>query len=246
MKLDPTTPLTVGRDRACALSIQSDDVSRRHARIEANDGSWRIVDEGSTNGIFVNDERVKSARLGPGDRIYVGDTVLDVGGGDGPPVIVETEYRATPFDGLTGLYNRRHLLARLDAALATDQRPLAVLWLDVDGMRAVNDEHGHPAGDQLLILLATRLRALVDEGALVARYGGDELVVVAPDRDVTAAAAWGASLCAQLGEHALDVGGRSISAHVSVGVAEAGADTRSAKELLRMAEDDLLANRQER
>ncbi|NRF65468.1 GGDEF domain-containing protein [Aquincola sp. S2] len=85
-------------------------------------------------------------------------------------------------DPLTGLANRRGLHAALDHALprATPQRQVAVFLLDLDGFKAVNDQHGHEAGDELLVAVARRLQASVrsDAGDLVARLGGDEFVIV--------------------------------------------------------------------
>ena len=85
-------------------------------------------------------------------------------------------------DPLTGLANRRGLQAALDRALprATPQRLLALFLLDLDGFKAVNDRHGHEAGDELLVAVARRLEANVrsGDGDIVARLGGDEFVIV--------------------------------------------------------------------
>jgi len=84
-------------------------------------------------------------------------------------------------DSLTGLANRRLLLELLDTALARgarDDTPLAVLFLDLDGFKAINDVHGHDAGDTVLCETARRLLSIVRGADVVARLGGDEFVVV--------------------------------------------------------------------
>lgn len=85
-------------------------------------------------------------------------------------------------DGLTGLANRILLMDRLSSALAQVARggTVAVLFIDVDDFKPVNDRLGHAAGDRLLVALAERLRSSVRPGDTVARLGGDEFVVVCP------------------------------------------------------------------
>ena len=89
-------------------------------------------------------------------------------------------YRAE-HDALTGLPNRNQLLTRLGAAVidaSGARHPVAVGFLDIDGMKRVNDTLGHAAGDELLVAVARRLASSVRAGDTVARLGGDEFVVV--------------------------------------------------------------------
>jgi diguanylate cyclase (GGDEF)-like protein len=98
-------------------------------------------------------------------------------------------------DPLTGLPNREYLLAHLDNALADISDPsraesgssVAVLFADLDGFKLINDSWGHDVGDQLLILVARRMRSSVRSSDLVARIGGDEFVIAIVDPDPTAA-----------------------------------------------------------
>ncbi len=97
-------------------------------------------------------------------------------------LLVHTELVAR-IDDLTGLPNRRHFYDEIRAMLARRGRTggdLALLLIDLDRFKAVNDVHGHPAGDQLLRLAAERLRTTARAGDLVARLGGDEFALVAP------------------------------------------------------------------
>lgn len=88
------------------------------------------------------------------------------------------------YDALTGLPNRVLLADRLKQAMARSHRSghsLAVLYLDLDGFKAVNDQHGHDTGDQLLVNISHRLKEVLREGDTIARIGGDEFVVVMVD-----------------------------------------------------------------
>ena len=94
-------------------------------------------------------------------------------------------------DQLTGLANRKLLEERLDAAVAAaarSRRPVSVVFMDLDGFKAINDSFGHRVGDDVLVEVASRLRSVARASDSVARYGGDEFVVVCEDAAHGAAA----------------------------------------------------------
>lgn len=123
-------------------------------------------------------------------------------------------------DGLTGLPNRRVLVDALDAIVGRDPPArFAVLELDVDRFKLVNDSLGHPAGDALLVAFAARLRGAIREGDLLARLGGDEFVVLAhriTDREDAALVA--TRLQVALSEP-ITVQGQELRPSVSIGIA---------------------------
>ena len=138
-------------------------------------------------------------------------------------------------DSLTGLPNRALLDDRLDHALARCARhgsDLAVLFADLDDFKWVNDSHGHPAGDEVLRIVASRIRDAVRPADTVARFGGDEFVVVCED-----SGRWEASLLArriaERLEVPVEVDGAQVVLTASVGIAVGGAD---------LSRDTLLAN----
>jgi diguanylate cyclase (GGDEF)-like protein/PAS domain S-box-containing protein len=114
----------------------------------------------------------------------------------------ELTVKAT-FDALTGCYNRSSVQALLERALAEDDLPVGVVYVDLDKFKPVNDTYGHAAGDELLVHTARCLTGLLREGDAVARLGGDEFLVVArgaggPERVLAVAERAAAALCRPL------------------------------------------------
>ncbi|HEY2346893.1 MAG TPA: GGDEF domain-containing protein [Xanthomonadaceae bacterium] len=93
----------------------------------------------------------------------------------------ELDYKAT-HDPLTGAFNRRAVIERTEAHLRTDA--VAMVILDIDHFKRINDEYGHPAGDAVIIELVERLRAAVPAEAEIGRVGGEEFTVVVPRMDL--------------------------------------------------------------
>ncbi|MBI5103438.1 MAG: diguanylate cyclase [Solirubrobacterales bacterium] len=125
-------------------------------------------------------------------------------------------------DELTGLPNRRGATRRLDALLSRSrrhQRDLAVLLLDADHFKAVNDRHGHAVGDAVLRELAALLRSRVRREDVVGRWGGEELVVALSDTDEAGAAALAEDLRAAVAAQPLRADGVDVPLTVSIGVA---------------------------
>ncbi|MCL3862893.1 diguanylate cyclase [Actinotalea sp. K2] len=146
-------------------------------------------------------------------------------------------------DGLTGLHNRRHLevvLADAVARAAAEGFPLSAVMVDIDHFKQVNDGHGHAVGDQVLLGVATILADGVRNGDTVARFGGEEFVLLLPGVGAHAAAeraeAW-RRLCSDL---AVDTPDGPVTVTISVGVAELPAGS-GPDELLRLADDALYA-----
>jgi diguanylate cyclase (GGDEF)-like protein len=127
--------------------------------------------------------------------------------------------RRATYDDLTGLPNRALVLERLGQALRQrDRRPIGVLFVDLDGFKPVNDDHGHETGDELLALLAARLPGAVRAGDTVGRLAGDEFVVIAPDCDRDGLSELASRIVGTVQEPA-EVGDTVVSVTASVGAA---------------------------
>ena len=147
--------------------------------------------------------------------------------------------RAATHDALTGLPNRLLFLDRLTQILGHARRTgstVAVLFLDLDDFKAVNDRFGHETGDRLLQVVAERLQRNLRAGDTAARFGGDEFTVVLSDVTDRARACRAAARLQAAIEQPVELAGQLLAPRVSVGVASGTAEGVSAEELLRRAD----------
>ena len=146
-------------------------------------------------------------------------------------------------DMLTGLPNRLFLDCWLDHVLDTSSAEVrcVAMFVDMDGFKTVNDSHGHQAGDQLLKAVALRLRETAEEDALVARYGGDEFLVLLPGQACPATARRLAERLVRSLCRPFDIDGLVIEIGASVGVAVAPPHGLQKQMLLRQADTALYA-----
>ncbi|ORA15068.1 putative bifunctional diguanylate cyclase/phosphodiesterase [Mycobacterium asiaticum] len=145
-------------------------------------------------------------------------------------------------DDLTGLYNRRALVAHLTERLASgNPGPVAVLYMDLDRLKSINDYLGHTAGDWFIRVFAQRLRVCAGSQSMIARLGGDEFVVI-PDQTMSSAAA--ESFARRLGtmlRERLAIGGHQITRTVSIGLAVGMPGRDNSTDLLRRADEAVLS-----
>ena len=128
--------------------------------------------------------------------------------------------RLSRVDGLTGVYNRRHIDEQMEKEVNTARRheqDLAFLILDIDHFKNVNDVEGHPAGDRVLQEFAERLRNVVRLGDVVGRWGGEEFVIIAPQTDQEGAMTLGERVRKVIADEPINLGDHAISITVSIG-----------------------------
>jgi diguanylate cyclase (GGDEF)-like protein len=184
-RLDEHAPSVLGRSSDSDIIVDDGGVSRSHARLTKNAETWTFEDLGATNGSFVGGRRVRgSTELRPGDRIQLGPNVVfrfsvtD----ESEAELQQKLFDSSTRDGLTQLYNRRYFDERLVAEIAYARRhatPLCLIMIDVDRFKAINDALGHLVGDSVLRAVAGEVVRVVRTEDVVARYGGEELVVLA-------------------------------------------------------------------
>jgi diguanylate cyclase (GGDEF)-like protein len=216
--------VVLGRAERVDVKIIDDGISREHAAIEQQDGKFFLCDLRSMNGTYCNGERVDRRPLYDGDKIAVGSsTLLKFTFQD----TIDEHYQKQLFqsalrDALTGIYNRRYFLDRLHGELRFAVRhgkPLALLFVDVDHFKKVNDSYGHQAGDQVLVAVAEAMTTVVRAEDVLARYGGEEFAILCRETDVAGAEILGKRLCAAVARKKIQHAGEVLPITVSVGVA---------------------------
>jgi two-component system cell cycle response regulator len=136
---------------------------------------------------------------------------------------IEDNLRLAMVDPLTGLFNRRYAggqLAAIAARATETGRDFAVMVVDLDRFKAVNDQHGHTVGDAVLVEVARRLRGSLRDGDLLARIGGEEFLAVLPDSSTPQARLVAERLCEVMDERPVRLAsGLAVKVTVSIGVA---------------------------
>jgi diguanylate cyclase (GGDEF)-like protein/PAS domain S-box-containing protein len=146
--------------------------------------------------------------------------------------------RAALYDPLTNLPNRTHVTDRLERLLSRRQHDgngLAVLYVDLDGFKPINDQYGHAAGDEVLVTVSRRLERAVRPGDLVGRLGGDEFAIALDGVDSDAAQLVADRIQRHLGE-VLEVDGPVVRPAASIGIVMAGTRHQRPLDLLREAD----------
>jgi diguanylate cyclase (GGDEF)-like protein/PAS domain S-box-containing protein len=193
-------------------------------RVKHADGSWRwieavgknLIDDPAVAGLVVNYRDITSRKT------------------------LEDELRHQAFhDSLTGLANRALFADRLDHALSLTRRnrhPLAVLFIDLDDFKTINDSLGHGEGDAILLGVAGRLRSALRGGDTIARMGGDEFAVLVEDPPGAGAPIEVADRLLAALQAPFTQGGKELFVHASIGVAVLTSRSQTADELLRNAD----------
>jgi two-component system, cell cycle response regulator len=157
---------------------------------------------------------------------------------------VQTSIELAITDGLTGLFNRRYMETHLSTLVeqsAARNKPITVLVLDIDYFKAINDSHGHDAGDDVLREFALRMRKATRNIDLACRYGGEEFVIVMPETDMAVATVVAERLRRRVASEPFSVqqGARHLEVTISIGIAALSALDDTAATILKRADQAL-------
>lgn len=221
----PHATSSLGRSWESGARVDDEGVSRLHAEVTVDRGSYFITDLGSSNGTYVNEQRVTSAALHDGCLVRLGTGVTFRFS-----VVEQDEREAlrclrqrSHYDPLTQIYNRRYLTQHLESEMAFAERhktPLSLVLLDIDHFKGVNDAYGHLMGDEVIRRVAAIAAEQIRTEDMVARYGGEEFLVVLRQTSVAGAVALAERIrCAVQKEGFSVEGGDELRITVSAGCA---------------------------
>jgi two-component system, cell cycle response regulator len=235
---------TIGRDVKNNIVVDLDNVSRRHAKITTRQGKSFVVDLGSTNGTYLNDQEVlEETPLRSGDFVKVGGSIFKfLSGGNIESLYHEEIYQLTIVDGLTQVNNKRYFLEYLEREMGRCHRysrALSLIMFDIDHFKKINDTNGHLAGDYVLRELATIVRQRIRKEECFARYGGEEFAVVMPEAGPDNARRFAEKIRKMVEDHPFVFEDKEIEVTVSLGVADMTGDMTEPLQFIKVADGNL-------
>ncbi len=237
--------IDVGRSRDCGLCLGDMQVSSRHARISLRtDGCYVLEDLGSTNGTQINGKPLCGVReLLEGDKIFLGETVLRFAMVDAMDLGYHDELsQLARIDPLTGLESKYCFDDALNTALThvrKQQTALSVLMMDMDGIKAINDTHGHLFGAHAISETGRLIARVLHGRGRVCRFGGDEFTAMLPGLDKQAALQVAENIRWQLTQANLEKNAISLKPTISIGIASYPEDGEQVLELIDAADQAL-------
>jgi diguanylate cyclase (GGDEF)-like protein len=242
--------VTLGRDPLVELPLADEVISRRHCKVKFGDGGFLVEDLGSTNGTALNGEKIVAPRrLRSGDQVRLGGVVVKFVLADP----IEHTFHAqmderVGTDELTGLVAKRRFDAALDRALEaarTMKTPLSVMMLDMDGLKRINDAHGHPVGGATIAAVGKIIGEVVTPHGAACRLGGDEFVAFLRGLTKPLAVQFGESIRSWVATHKFEKDGVVVQPTLSIGIAAFPSDGKTPEKLLRRADEALYRAKKE-
>lgn len=240
----------IGRGHDADVCIHNDSmISRHHARIEilynkkTNTARHVLIDLQSTNHTYVNGEEIVRRVLVEGDKIHVGGTTLKFVLLDEIDARFHREVRhRISYDALTGLLTHDAFFRALDLELKRSGRnafPLALLMMDLDFFKQVNDTYGHLAGNVVLVETGRLIRSNLRDFDLLGRYGGEEFICALVQTDQPQALVIAERLREALADTEMLFEGAAIRITISIGIAQYPHDGKTYQELTARADTAL-------
>ena len=243
-----TRPLHIGRQDICDIILDAEEISRRHCKVAAHLKHFVLTDLGSTNGTYINGQRVSARELTDGDLIEVANVTFKYITSANIELAYHDEiYHLSTTDGLTRAHNKRYFMEYLRREVSRcrrQQRSFSLILIDIDHFKRVNDIFGHAAGDSVLIQLTELLAGNIRHEDVLARLGGEEFGIVLPEVDAAGARRCAEKLRILVDEMDYQLQDSVIPITISLGVATTKQQVEDAEALMAAADRRLYLAKQ--
>lgn len=241
----------LGRSQECDIVINDNRISRIHLKFKLEEGKAVIEDQNSTNGTFVNGEKIKRKELKLNDKVHMSPTTVfkfSLADED-EKVAIDELYELGVNDALTGAYNKRYFIERLKEEINHSKRfkiPLSLVMMDIDYFKKINDTYGHLAGDHVLIKVTELVRCICRNTDIFARYGGEEFSIILRNTGEKGAAVHGERIRKKIAKKTFNLEKNKIKITVSLGIAsyQDPSQIKDEKQFIEMADRCLYHSKQ--
>ena len=231
-----TNQIVLGRSGDAVVVVGKRGVSARHAEFVRENDCVVVTDLNSTNGVFVNRKKVKSARLIGGEKIVLGLVSLEF------QYLTPDEikcYESIWVDPIVGAYTKAFFLNHAPQVFNTHMGrglPFSLLMIDMDKFKKINDIYSHKAGDYVLATFGEIVREHIREGRLFFRFGGDEFIVILPNVNSKLARQLAERIRVAINDCKFEYNGRKIPVTISIGVSDVSELSEGKKKLSKLVD----------
>lgn len=222
--------ITFGRSHDATIFLSDTHVSRLHLSIEFDPdlNAYRVKDLGSSNGTRLNGKHISEAVLKESDKIIIGQTMLRFGWADELDIEYQAEIdQLMNIDELTGLLVKRRFDEEMNRTIAVAKKQgneLAMIMIDMDGLKQINDSHGHAFGSYSISQTGKLIKEIIEKRGLACRFGGDEFMVFLPDFNTEKARCIAEDIRKRVENHPYEKDGVTLNPTVSIGVSTLKSD----------------------
>lgn len=234
----------VGRDQKADIILNDKLISRIHLTVIPHKNRFEIIDNNSTNGTFIEGEKIDRTKVKPGSLLQIGRTTIRLLFMNDKEIRAEEElYKSATTDELTGVTNRTWFMKRTEEEFLFARKkglPLSLVMFDIDFFKKVNDTYGHQAGDDVLRKICDVITTQKRDEDHLGRYGGEEFIIFLKGIPKENAFAVCERMRKAVEETAFECEGKKFQVTISLGVCSmTGSEITSLEECIRRADSSL-------